>query len=249
MECKKHAMALDLIDSVDAYDEEPLFEGALAHLKRCRNCRQVLDRRLAAEELIRDLLEEGAVMPDTLIPKLLAQTGRKKSRIKSISVMAASVLLFFSLGLFTMSRVENQSQTEALKQLHLYSIRNHQISSSPQFVSKSGSKVEKWLSGNLNRPVRLPKNIRMAHITGASKEALGSQTVGAVDLEIDGKRSTLFTYDPSTFRIDNLKNRPKSLYEEGYTVAVWEEDGLGYSLVSEAPVEAVNASFGLTGGK
>ncbi len=243
MECSRYREPLDLVPSFDCCD--PVFTPALDHANICPPCRERLASRLKSEYSIKLTMEASAPVPESLnlfvknMPSEKMSPGRWMVRY---GVIAASILLMATSTISSYRYWQSYKMEAAVEQLRLFSVKNHEIRNTPEFLSDDEKQVAQWLSGRLNKVVQLPKNLKPGSVVGASPSALGEHPVGAVHLVIDGNRSTLYTFDPSPFGVNGAVKKEPS-YEMGHTVAAWEEHGVGYSLVSDAPVESMRASF------
>lgn len=242
MRCDSFAKHLDLAPSADTQD--PYFTDAAAHLRVCDACRAKMIRRLDAERSIRMTMESMAPVPETLLTSVISATRAvkaRRSRWRSWAGMAASFMLVIGLSASGYTYWK-QGQTEAaVERLCVLSIRNHEVYHRPEFTTGNMELISKWLSGRLGHFVKMPDLLNIPSVTGARLCALGEHAVAVVNFTIDNKRSSLFSFYPSQFGVEGVTEPPK--FEMGYTVAVWDENGVGYSLVSEAPVEKIKAMF------
>jgi len=248
MECRRYREPLDLVESADSAD--PYFAEALGHAGTCAACGASLRRRLAREaELARGLESLVLSAPDRLGSALFpgAFLSRRRALVRYVS-LAASVVLVVTLSAGGWSLWESSRRSSAVRRLCALSIKNHEVYTGAEFTAADAGAVDAWLSRRLGRVVRFPASVRRgAGPLAARRSLLGEHEVAAVEFAISGRRSTVFSYYPSQYRVEGVVERPKT--EMGYTVAFWSEDGLGYGLVSEAPPEKVRAVLRLAGGR
>ncbi|VAX23015.1 hypothetical protein MNBD_NITROSPINAE02-144 [hydrothermal vent metagenome] len=242
MECSAYRETLDLAPAIES--DDPYFEEALKHAGNCEVCHDKLAKRLEIERSIKLTMDTMCHVPENLVSSILHMTReikpeRPKRRLWLAT--AASFILIITLSTSGWSYWDNYKREEAMEKLCVLSIRNHELSHTPEFLSDNKSHISNWLSVRLSRLVRFPEVIGIDKVIGASRSALGTHIVSAVQFEIDGKRSSLYSYYPDQFGIQNAVTPPK--FEMGYSVAVWNEKGVGYSLVSEAKVEKVKMLF------
>ena len=242
MRCDNFARQLDLAPSPDSTDT--YLTDAIAHLRVCEACRGKMVRRLDAERSIRMTMESMAPVPETLLTSVISATRAvkaRRSRWRSWTAIAASFMLVIGLSASGYTYWK-QSQTEAaVERLCVLSIRNHEVYHNPEFAVSDLAQISKWLSERLGHFVKMPELLSIASATGARRCVLGEHAVAVVNFEVDNKRSSLFSFYPSQFGVEGVITPPK--FEMGYTVAVWDENGVGYSLVSEASVEKIKAMF------
>lgn len=241
MECEKLRQQLDLVPAPDA--PEPEFADAVEHVKDCGPCRDKLARRLESERAIRLTMESMAPLPETLVASVIGATRRTEPRWRRARVWLAAASVLLVLGAPILGGYWREYRLgQAVERLCALSIKNHEVYASPEFASDDARRVSQWLSERLHRLVRPPEGLRLVSVAGGRRCALGEQAVGVFHFEIDGHRSTLFSFYPDEFDVENVRQPPK--LDMGYTVAVWTENGMGYSLVSEAPVDKVEPLFG-----
>ncbi len=243
MECERFEEPLDLAPSADSDDQ--YFTEALLHAESCPACRQKLERRLQSERSIRAVMENMAPVPDSLHDAIMNYNRRPKRPrrlLRVLSAAAASILLIVGISVPVWNHWKSYQQTAAVERLCLLSIRNHEVTSSPEYVADNRREVSEWLSNRLGRLVKFPDAISLEHTTlSARRVVLGEHTAAAVEFVIDGKRSTIFSFYPRLYNVVGVLETPR--IEMGYTVAFWSENGLGFSLVSEASPEQVEAVF------
>ncbi|VAX24274.1 hypothetical protein MNBD_NITROSPINAE01-1099 [hydrothermal vent metagenome] len=242
MRCENLKIELDTVPSLET--DDPYFAGVVKHIQNCDACHTKLIKRLEAERSIKMALGTMAQMPETLVSSVINNTKALrpvKNRWRRWGAMAASVLLVVGLSASSYSYWAQLQTQSALKRLCAISIKNHEMHSEPDFVSVNAEQVATWLSKRLDRVVRVPEIITTSAVEGGRRCALGEYAAGVFHFEIGGKRSTLFSFYPQQFNVEGAVVPPK--LDMGYTVAVWSEDGLGYSLVSEAPPDKVKALF------
>lgn len=243
MECRRFAEPLEMAPSENSSDS--YFAEAFSHAENCPACQQKLADRLDSERVISAMMESMAPVPDSIHEKVIENirhTKRSRRRLSYFFAMAASLLLFVGLSYPAIDYWNAKQQTAAVEKLCHLSIRNHQITSGHEFMANNSNDVSKWLSDRLGRLVRFPSALDP---NGASfkgrRTVLGEHTVAAMEFTIDGKRSTLYSYYPKQYNVVGVVEEPK--IEMGYTVAFWSEQGLGYSLISEASPQKVKAVF------
>jgi anti-sigma factor RsiW len=242
MECDRLAMQLDIAPSADTQD--PYFADIVEHLRECGICRGKMEKRLKAESQIKAEMESMSAIPDTLLASVIGATGRIETgrrRWRSFVAVAASFVLAVGFSASGYNYWKHGVAEAAVKKLCILSIRNHEASHVLEFASDNPEAISQWLSGRLGHFVKMPGRLNIGSITGARRCALGEHAVAAINFAVDGKRGTLFSFYPDQFGVAGIAEPPK--VEMGYTVAVWEENGMGYSLVSEAPVEKIKAMF------
>ncbi len=243
MRCENLKIELDTVPSLETND--PYFAGVASHIQTCDICRAKLIKRLEAERSIKIALDTMAPVPETLVSSVINNTKTLrpvKSRWRKWSAIAASFLLVVGLSASSYSYWAHLQTQSALKRLCAISIKNHEMHSEPDFISVNAEQIATWLSKRLDRVVRVPEFILASSaVEGGRRCALGKYAAGVFHFEIGGKRSTLFSFYPQQFNVEGAVVPPK--LDMGYTVAVWSEDGLGYSLVSEAPPDKVKALF------
>ena len=242
MGCENLKVELDTIRSLETGD--PYFAEAESHLKSCAPCRDRLAKRLEAERSIKMTMDAMAPLPETIISSVISNTRSVrpiKSQWRKWGAVAASFFLVIGLSSSGFSYWNKLQSEKALKRLCILSIKNHEMHTSPEFTSTDAEQVAKWLSGLLNRIVNVPKVVSASAVEGGRRSPLGEHVVAVFQFEIDGKRSTIFSFYPQQYSVEGAMELPKN--DMGYTVAVWSENGLGYSLVSEAPTEKVKTLF------
>ncbi len=244
MECKRFEEPLDLASAADSDDR--YFTEALLHAESCPACRQKLERRLQIERSIKTVMENMAPVPDSLHDAIMNYNRRPKRPRRRLRVFlsaaAASILLIVGISAPAWNHWKSYRQTAAVERLCLLSIRNHEVASGPEYVADNKKEVSEWLSNRLGRLVKFPNAISLKHTTlSARRVVLGEHAAAAVEFVIDGKRSTIFSYYPRQYNVVGVVENPR--IEMGYTVAFWSENGLGFSLVSEASPEQVEAVF------
>lgn len=247
MECKQLEKELDLIPSMDTNDS--YFSEAIAHTQSCQACLQKVEKRLIAEESIQQTMEIMATVPETLISTLIRDTRASRSFVtpwRTLGWAAAALLLLVGAGSYGYSYLTSYQMEHSLKRVCALSIKNHELYQNPEFFSDDPKAVSKWLSKRFNRLIPVPKFIaKRTLLEGARRCALAEHAAAVIHFELDGRRSTLFSFYPEQFNIKGASQKPK--VDMGYTVSVWNENGIAYSLVSEASVEKVNAALSLTG--
>lgn len=243
MECKRFAEPLDMAPSDNSGDS--LYSEAFLHVEKCPECRKKLANRLESERAISAMMENMAPVPDSLHEKIIENIHNRsdsKRRFGFFLATAASILLFVGLSYPALNYWKSQQQTVAVDKLCVLSIRNHEITSGPEYVADNSRDVSRWLSSRLGRLVKFPNSLNPNGASFKARRAvLGEHTVAAMEFTIDGKRSTLFSFYPKQYNVEGVAEEP--MFEMGYTVAFWSEQGLGFSLVSEASPEKVKAVF------
>ncbi|HEB73277.1 MAG TPA: hypothetical protein ENI77_11760 [Nitrospirae bacterium] len=243
MDCKQFAEPLEMAPSENSGDS--YYAEALLHAENCPVCRLKLANRLKSERAIGAMMESMAPVPDSIHDKVIDQIRSPKIFKKSRNFFlatAASILLLAGLSYPALNYWKSQQQVAAVKQLCLLSIRNHEITPSPEYVADNSQEVSSWLSNRLGHLVKFPNALKVNDTSFKARRAvLGEHTVAAMEFTINGKRSTLFSYYPKQYNVEGVVEAP--MFEMGYTVAFWSEQGLGFGLVSEATPEKVNAVF------
>lgn len=243
MECRRFAEPLEM--ALSENDNDSYYAEALSHAKNCPACKQKLAGRLESERSIATMMEDMASVPDSIHEKVIENVYLWKNSRKRFSYFiatAASVLLFVGLSSPALNYWKSIQQTAAVEKLCVLSIRNHEITSGPEYVADNSHDVSQWLSNRLGRLVKFPTALSPDIVNFKARRAvLGEHTVAAMEFLIDGKRSTLYSYYPNQYNVEGVTEEPMT--EMGYTVAFWSEQGLGYSLISEASPEKVKAVF------
>jgi anti-sigma factor RsiW len=243
MECRRFAEPLEMAPSENNGDS--FFAEAFLHAENCPACKQKLANRLDSERAMSAMMESMAPVPDSIHEKVIENirhTKRSRKRLSYFFATAASVLLFVGLSYTAIDYWNAKQQTAAIEKLCHLSIRNHEITSGHEYVANNSNDVSKWLSDRLGRLVKFPSALAPnGDSFKARRTVLGDHTVAAMEFTIDGKRSTLYSYYPRQYNVEGIVEEPMT--EMGYTVAFWSEQGLGYSLISEASPEKVKAIF------
>jgi len=244
MDCKQFAEPLDMAPSENSGDS--YYAEALLHAENCPVCRLKLANRLKSERAIGAMMESMAPVPDSIHDKVIDQIRSPKIFKKSRNFFlatAASILLLAGLSYPALNYWKSQQQVAAVHKLCMLAIRNHEITPSPEYVADNSQEVSSWLSNRLGHLVKFPNALANLEDTNfkARRAVLGENTVAAMEFTINGKRSTLFSYYPKQYNVEGVVEEP--MFEMGYTIAFWSEQGLGFGLVSEASPEKVNAVF------
>ena len=243
MECSRYMEQLDIASSMEM--DEPYFAEALDHAENCSDCRDRLSKRVTTENAMVSSMESAIAVPESLFKAIESQTKshyHSRRRFSSFRYIAAGVLLLLGVSVSGWDHWQDHKRTSAAIKLCTISIRNHELTSYPEYIARDRYEVSRWLTDRMGRLAKFPDNLNPTEVTLAAKRVvLGEHTAAAVEFDINGKRTTLFSYYPEQHDVQDITEPPKT--EMGYTVALWSEDGLGYSLVSEASPEEVNAVF------
>jgi len=244
MDCKQFAEPLDMTPSENISDS--YYTEALSHAENCPACGEKLSRRLKSERAISEMMESMAPVPGSIHEKVIGQIRSRnnfKRRSNFFLATAASVLLLIGISYPALNYWKTQQQEAAVHKLCMLAIRNHEITAGSEYVADNSQEVSSWLSNRLGHLVKFPNALANLEDTNfkARRAVLGENTVAAMEFTINGKRSTLFSYYPKQYNVEGIVEEP--MFEMGYTIAFWSEQGLGFGLVSEASPEKVNAVF------
>ncbi len=243
MECNRYLEQLDLANT--AKTDELFFSDALDHVEQCPECRKKLSKRFESENEIINQLESSIDVPESLYESIENQTRnyhRSRNKYITIGILAASVILVLGISFTGWNQWQEHKKVSAVKKLCVVSIRNHELTSHPEYIARNRHEVSEWLTDRMGQVIKFPRDFDVHGVTLAAKRVvLGEHPAAAIEFDINDKRSTLFSYRPEQYDVKGVTDPPKSAM--GYTVAVWSEDGLGYSLVSEASPDEVNSFF------
>ena len=243
MECRRFAEPLEMAPSEGNCGS--FYSEALLHAESCPACGKKLADRLESERSISAMMVSMAPVSDSIRERVIESIRNRKVSRKRFSFFiatAASILLFAGLSYPTLNYWKSQQQAAAVEKLCVLSIRNHEITAGSEYVADNSQEVSRWLSDRLGRLVKFPSALTPDDANFKARRAvLGEHTVAAMEFTIGGKRSTLFSYYPKQYDVEGVAAEP--MVEMGYTVALWTEQGLGFSLVSEASPEKVKAVF------
>ena len=237
------------MSALECHDLEPLlhayvdgeFEAAdraefEAHLAQCGNCRQ----RVQAEQAFREQLRAAAAVraPAALRNKIELgirrerrwATVRKLVRPEVVAALAACAgfVAYFSGRQFLEPMVKD-------------SISNH-AHNLPFEVTGDDQKIQRWFAGKVDFNVQLP-HLANLHLAGARLSHVSDRSAAYVVYRGPAAhRVSLFVFDDPRAPLEmGLSGRSRRINdrdvllanERGYNVAMWRDNEIVYSLVSD----------------
>jgi hypothetical protein len=244
MNCNNARKTTYLSEYPEVVDRDVL--EAKRHIKECRECREFIEGEKSFGSLLRSSIKKEPVA-DELRKTILSAGENKKRRIKPsyrMLAVAASVLILTLAGYMYSTHTKSDSILEKIVNDHV------KFLPVPQTHIKSGDPLEvtEWFRGKVNFPV-MPPSIS-AVIKGGRLCLLDKKHFALIFYEHNGSPVSVFITDGNV--PDDLKtkkevmlkdNKAYVLYRSGYTILLWEDKGLMYSLVSEMDTEQIVKIF------
>lgn len=219
---------------------------AKRHIKECRECREFIDGEKSFGSLLRNAVKKEPV-PEELKERILNAGKTKKTSFKQTYRMlaAAILILILTIGGYMYSiHIKSDSILEKILNDHIKFLPVPQA----HITSSNPDEVAEWFRGKVNFPV-MPPSISAA-IKGGRLCLLGKKHFALLFYEYNGSPVSVFITDgniPGDLKTKKevmLKdNKAYALYKSGYTILLWEDRGLMYSLVSELDVEHIQKIF------
>lgn len=244
MNCNNARKTIYLSEYPEVVDQNIL--EAKRHIKKCRECREFVEGEKSFGSLLRSAVKKEPV-PDELREKILNAGKTQKMRIKStyrMLAVAASILILTIAGYMYSTHTKSDSILEKIVNDHIKFLpvpQTHIKSSDPREVTE-------WFRGKVNFSV-IPPSIS-AVIKGGRLCLLDKKHFALLFYEYNGSPVSVFVTDGNI--PDDLKtkkevmlkdNKAYVLHRSGYTILLWEDKGLMYSLVSELDAEQIQKIF------
>jgi anti-sigma factor RsiW len=205
------------------------------HLRCCAACANALAAEGRLRLAVRDALQQVRAPADLRLQVRSTMAARRRPaaallRRWPVALTAALLLALLWRG--------QGSTGDGLTQAATLSHR----SNPPMDVQLSEvAQVERYLSTHLPFPVRLPASADTGWLRGGRVVRLADRDAALVRFELPRGRISVFVYEesPTVHEIEPhyRMRRPTEVRRVGaYSAARWQEDGLGYAVVSDLPV-------------
>ena len=249
----------DIDKLVDAYIDGELVGDDCVHLERhtaeCERCRARVAFQSSFKAQIRARLRGRAVEPpERLRQAILDGLDRADARgdgpvprvwrravpagAAGLTAVAAGIAIYFGgLGL-------GGRPSEAESAIVEDAIRGHQKNLPMEVGGPDSEAISTWMQGKVPVPVRPPRLQARALLVGARVYHLRNRDVAQIVYRVGGSQVSVYVFDSSGWDLAAPQRqvvRRHSVYfteERGYTVALYEDRGVGYAFASDlAPGE------------
>jgi anti-sigma factor RsiW len=240
---------------LDAWVDQELDASAAlhveAHLARCGCCRAEADSLKALKRSLAGLREECA--PTALRFKISAaleacdraqeieqSAQRRKKHALGFAITGAALAgAVLATGHRTNSRALEAGVLPVIEDV----AQRHARELPAEVEASDPAEVAQWFRGKLDIPVR-PVLFRgmSARLVGARISSVRDQMAAALYYEVGGRRVTVFVFDGNLVRPDmDLQEMHGRHYmmvsSHGYNVTLTEQQGVGYAIASDLPMQ------------
>lgn len=244
MKCKDSRKINYLAEYLQVVTEDML--EAKRHVNACPKCGEFFEGEKSFGALLRSAVKKEP-LPEELRSKILNSGKTSKTHVRPryrIFAVAASILVIAIAGYMYSTYTESHSILEKIVNDHVKFLlvpQAHVKSSNPHEVAE-------WFRGKVNFPA-LPPSIS-ATLKGGRLCLLDRKYFALLFYEYSGSPVSVFITDGNV--PDDLKTKKEVmiqdkkayvLYRSGYTILLWEDRGLMYSLVSELDVKKIQKIF------
>lgn len=218
---------------------------AKRHIKECRECHEFFEGEKSFGSLLRGVVKKESI-PDELRRKILNAEKTKKTSIRltyRMLAIAASVLII-AIAYMYYIHIKSDSILQKIVNDHAKFLPVPQA----HIKSSDPNEITEWFRGKVNFPV-LPPSIS-AIIKGGRLCLLDKKYFALLFYDHNGSPVSVFITDGNI--PDDLKTKKEVMLKDkkayvqhrsGYTILLWEDRGLMYSLVSELDVEKIQKIF------
>lgn len=243
----------DLVPFIDAYVDAEIDGPELSefevHVHECAECRQKVEVQLQFKRQLKGALSSQKKAPDALRTNIMdmieqeqhvsQRNVRRFSRSGMILAPAAVALVASALAFPSLMSVAPAAAERA--PIATQTIEWHK-GNLPLEVTGDAKTVTSWFNGKVDFPVRLPK---LAHkdatLLGARLAHIQNRRAAYVLYDIKGTRMSVLMFDGKGIKVpvDKVKriagHDVAMMNNNGYEVAVLQNDGVTYSMASELP--------------
>lgn len=219
---------------------------AKRHVSECRECKEFFEGERAFSSMVRNAVKKETVPPELKNKILSVETHRKRylKGIYKVFTVAAAIVVLVTAGYFVSMHKKSPSILDKIVSDHV------KFLPAPQMHVKSSNpnEIREWFRGNVNFPV-LPPSIS-ATLKGGRLCILDKKHFALLFYEHSGSPVSVFITDGNV--PDDLKTKKEViiqdkkayvLHRSGYTILLWEDRGLMYSLVTEMDVKEIKKIF------
>lgn len=245
----------DLAPFIDAYVDAEIDGSELSafevHLHDCAECHQKVEAQLAFKRQLKSALSSQTRAPEALRANIMSlieqeqqvsqQSVRRFPRTGMILAPAAVALVASALAFPSLLTVAPAAAERA--PIATQTIEWHK-GNLPLEVKGDAKAVTSWFNGKVDFPVRLP---RLAHkeatLLGARLAHVQNKRAAYVLYDIQGTRMSVLMFEGKDVKVPVDKVRSIAGHDvammnnNGYEVAVLQDDGVTYSMASELPRE------------
>jgi len=219
---------------------------AKRHASECRECREFFEGEKSFGALLRNAVKREP-LPEELRNKILNSGKTIKTHFKPryrIFAVAASILIIAIAGYMYSTYTKSHPILEKIVNDHVKFLPVPQM----HVKSSNPNEIREWFRGNVNFPV-LPPSIS-ATLKGGRLCILDKKHFALLFYEHSGSPVSVFITDGNV--PDDLKTKKEViiqdkkayvLHRRGYTILLWEDRGLIYSLVTEMDVKEIKKIF------
>lgn len=221
---------------------------AKRHIKECSDCKEFLNGEKAFGALLRSSVKKDTA-PEGLRRKILSAGKPKKISAKQtyrMLAVAASILIMIIAGYIYIDKTHTQSISILEKIVNDHA--KFLLVPQAHISSSAPDEVTGWFRGKVDFPV-LPPAIS-ATLKGGRLCLLDRRHFALLFYEYNGLPVSVFItdgivpYDLKTNKAVMLQDKKAFvLNKSGYTILLWEDKGLMYSLVSEMDIKEIQKMF------
>jgi mycothiol system anti-sigma-R factor len=225
------------------FDEEERV-AIVAHLQTCRRCSELVSFERALREKVRRSLSEDTPVPDTLrsrVHKALSQVEEPGESwtvrgLRWLIPAAAAAMLLVGAVI---------SKRQALRPANVLAestIEWHRRNIPLDVKASSPETVKGFFSDKVPFAVRPPVfKQRQVQLVGGRFVSLREHAAAYLVYRIDGRRVSVFIFDPTVLPAEAQRHRVRWHQLRGYSVAVYSSGGTGYAVASDmAPEKMVH---------